>query len=188
MKKEWIPNILTSARGLSFLAIAAILLAGGEQRFVAAFYLFIGAALTDCFDGWLARRWKAQTAFGTIFDPLCDKLLCLGVSFLIFQEPVAPKIAILFLFFRDFCVDGCRSYLLSQGVSALELKAIMTGKIKTVFQMIMLVSILAFLAYSGGPFLRIVILISGYLAAFFAFWSGSVYLRRLIVFERNRSA
>src|SRR5688500_13012888 len=40
--------------------------------------LFISAALTDAFDGYLARRWHVESVFGRIMDPFCDKVLIIG--------------------------------------------------------------------------------------------------------------
>ena len=40
--------------------------------------LFILAAITDALDGYLARKWKVESAFGRIMDPFCDKVLVLG--------------------------------------------------------------------------------------------------------------
>ncbi|MFM9956785.1 MAG: CDP-alcohol phosphatidyltransferase family protein [Phycisphaerales bacterium] len=45
---------------------------------ILAAVLFIAAALTDALDGYLARRWNAETAFGRIMDPFADKVLVLG--------------------------------------------------------------------------------------------------------------
>ena len=48
-----------------------------------ALALFVGAALTDFFDGWIARAWKQESAFGAMLDPIADKLL-VGACLLIF--------------------------------------------------------------------------------------------------------
>ncbi len=50
----------------------------GSRWLVAAIVLFVLAALTDMLDGYLARKWHAESAFGRIMDPFCDKVLVLG--------------------------------------------------------------------------------------------------------------
>ncbi len=52
--------------------------AGVSWWLITAIILFIVAALTDTLDGYLARRWSAESRFGRIMDPLCDKVLILG--------------------------------------------------------------------------------------------------------------
>ena len=42
-----------------------------------ALFLFIGASITDYIDGYLARKWSQQSAFGTMLDPIADKILTL---------------------------------------------------------------------------------------------------------------
>lgn len=78
-----IPNQLTILR--LFLAAAFFLVlnfyrykAGPDAVLLAAGLLFVAAAFTDWLDGYLARRWHAESSFGRIMDPFCDKVLVLG--------------------------------------------------------------------------------------------------------------
>ena len=50
----------------------------GSWGLYLAVAVFIVAALTDALDGYLARRWKAESTFGRIMDPFCDKVLIIG--------------------------------------------------------------------------------------------------------------
>ena len=78
-----IPNLLTLLRALMAVVFFVLL---EFYRFPStgliapnvALVLFIAAAATDAADGYLARRWKVESAFGRIMDPLCDKVLVIG--------------------------------------------------------------------------------------------------------------
>jgi len=82
-----LPNLLTLLR-LILAAVFFVVLnqyryqgrEGDPQTLVlwSAFALFVLAALTDVLDGYLARRWEAESRFGRIMDPVCDKVLVLG--------------------------------------------------------------------------------------------------------------
>ncbi|MGH7718225.1 MAG: CDP-alcohol phosphatidyltransferase family protein [Gemmatimonadaceae bacterium] len=73
-----LPNVLTGARIVVAPLIAWLVLAGGWQLRLAAFWLFIAAAITDYFDGRVARSRNLVTDLGRLLDPLADKLLLLG--------------------------------------------------------------------------------------------------------------
>lgn len=115
-----IPNFLTSLR----LAIIPLL--------VAAFYipniwsnitttiLFSIAAVTDYFDGYLARLMKAQSNFGKCLDPIADKLLVIvAIVMLIKFDPKNPWILFpgLVIICREVLVSGLREYLAEINVS-----------------------------------------------------------------------
>ena len=70
-----VPNALTLARLVVIPVYAALILSSQGGRSWAAALVFGGAAITDQIDGFLARRWRVESAFGKIADPLADKLL-----------------------------------------------------------------------------------------------------------------
>jgi len=71
-----IPNALTVARLLAVPVYVAVYLAGYRM---AAFWIFLGAMLTDILDGYIARKYQLVTAFGKLMDPLADKVMALTV-------------------------------------------------------------------------------------------------------------
>ncbi|NBU28511.1 MAG: CDP-diacylglycerol--glycerol-3-phosphate 3-phosphatidyltransferase, partial [Caulobacteraceae bacterium] len=79
-----IPNLITLARLILTLAVfgalsvAASGLCEALDLFWFAFWGFTLAAITDFLDGWLARRWQAESLAGAILDPIADKVLVAG--------------------------------------------------------------------------------------------------------------
>jgi CDP-diacylglycerol--glycerol-3-phosphate 3-phosphatidyltransferase len=98
---------------------------------------FIIAAVTDFFDGWLARLWKVESLFGAILDPIADKILvcaaALGLIAVHVQPPVLVPVGI--ILFREFAVSALREVLAPRG---LILKVTALAKIKTTLQLVAL--------------------------------------------------
>lgn len=98
---------------------------------------FIIAAVTDFFDGWLARLWKVESLFGAILDPIADKILvcaaALGLIAVHVQPPVLVPVGI--ILFREFAVSALREVLAPRG---LILKVTALAKIKTALQLVAL--------------------------------------------------
>lgn len=69
---RWLPHILTASRGFAGPVVGGLLLSGYHWI---AFWLFISAALTDLFDGWLAQKLDAPKGIGDWLDPTADKCL-----------------------------------------------------------------------------------------------------------------
>lgn len=132
-----IPNILTILRLLAAPGVAIMFLyftRPWADWF--ALVLFVTAAITDWFDGYLARAWKQETKFGAMLDPIADKamvvialLVITGISGM---NPwiLLPATVILF---REVFVSGLREYL---GETAGLLKVTKLAKWKTTAQMI----------------------------------------------------
>lgn len=70
-----LPNVITAARVLLAPIIAILLFQPGAGHRIAGFVLFVAAALSDLWDGYLARRRGQITSFGKLVDPIADKLL-----------------------------------------------------------------------------------------------------------------
>ena len=76
-----------------------------------AFAAFFIAAATDWLDGWLARRWNAQSSFGALLDPIADKLLVDGyllVYLLILGSPIDIAVPVIALILRDIAITAAR--------------------------------------------------------------------------------
>ncbi|ASM38702.1 MAG: CDP-diacylglycerol--glycerol-3-phosphate 3-phosphatidyltransferase [Campylobacter sputorum] len=95
--------------------------------------VFVIASITDFFDGYIARNWKQTTKLGEIIDPLADKMLTLAAFMGLMMIGRANPWAVYLILVREFFITGFRVFLASDGV---KVAASMTGKVKTVFQMI----------------------------------------------------
>jgi cardiolipin synthase len=82
-----LPNILTALR---IAMIPVFLLTYERVAPAVSLLIFLGASLTDCLDGYLARKWNQVTSFGKLFDPLADKLLLLSVLFCFARSGLVP--------------------------------------------------------------------------------------------------
>lgn len=135
---KWtIPNILTVIRLLAAPGVVVMFLyfhRPWADWFALA--LFVGAAITDYFDGYLARLWRQESKFGTMLDPIADKAMVLIAIMVITgyngMNPwlILPATVIMF---REVFVSGLREYL---GASASTLKVTSLAKWKTTTQMV----------------------------------------------------
>ena len=91
----YLPNALTVARLLVIPVFVALVLASDAGHSWAAAILFGAAAVTDQIDGFLARRWHVESAFGKIADPLADRLLIDAAVILLWHAGRLPWVALL---------------------------------------------------------------------------------------------
>ncbi|MFT5387434.1 MAG: CDP-diacylglycerol--glycerol-3-phosphate 3-phosphatidyltransferase [Candidatus Omnitrophota bacterium] len=127
-----LPNILTTVRiGLTLVFLALIYKAGFEVKF-AACMIYLVAAITDYFDGYFARKYKVESNYGKIMDPIADKFLVLA-GFLVFMQ--LGDIALWMLVViaaREVLLTLVRFFALGKGMC---LAAESAGKYKTFLQM-----------------------------------------------------
>ena len=96
-----LPNALTIARfGAIPLFIALMLPAEGGKSWAAAI-VFAAAGVTDQLDGWLARRWHVESRFGTVADPLADRLMIDTAVVLLWYHDRLPWVALALILARD---------------------------------------------------------------------------------------
>lgn len=141
------PNILTVARLVAapFVLLIFVLLPHPLSDWV-ALLLFVGASVTDWFDGYLARAWKLQTKLGTMLDPIADKaMVMIALAVLVGLMGFAPLVVIpvALILLREVFVSGLREFL---GDTAGTLKVTKLAKWKTTVQML---AISVLLAYGG---------------------------------------
>lgn len=101
--------------------------------------IFITAAITDAIDGHIARSRKLVTDFGKFLDPLADKLLVTSAMLVLLEEGRLWGWVVAIILAREFAVTGLRSIAASKGKV---IAASMYGKVKTTFQMIMIILLL----------------------------------------------
>ncbi|MCY4178896.1 MAG: CDP-diacylglycerol--glycerol-3-phosphate 3-phosphatidyltransferase [Litoreibacter sp.] len=132
-----IPNILTLLRLLAAPGVAVMFLYFARPwADWFALILFIGAAVTDYIDGYLARAWKQESKFGAMLDPIADKAMVI-IALLVIAgfSGMNPWILIpaTVIIFRETFVSGLREFL---GDTAGTLKVTNLAKWKTTAQMV----------------------------------------------------
>lgn len=163
-----VPNLITAGRLVLAIVFFAILSAyqyrgrGDPTLLSIAFGVYAVALFSDFLDGYLARKWQVQSAFGRIVDPFVDKVLVLG-SFIFFAgknfiipDPafddrhvvktitgVAPGIVVILLA-RELLVTSLRAVKESAGES---FGAEFSGKLKMVCQSVTILIILIYVNY-----------------------------------------
>jgi CDP-diacylglycerol--glycerol-3-phosphate 3-phosphatidyltransferase len=143
-----LPNLLTGLRIalalFTFFGLAGAVLLGeqltqatqfGLERW--AFFAFVAAALSDFFDGWLARKLHAETLWGAILDPIADKVLVCGAILGLLSLGSNAQVAIpaALILFREFTVSALREVAAGKGVS---LPVTLLAKWKTTLQLVAL--------------------------------------------------
>jgi CDP-diacylglycerol--glycerol-3-phosphate 3-phosphatidyltransferase len=142
-----LPNLLTAARlVLSLFVFFALVVAGrvsglGQDVLFAlerwAFAAFAVAAVTDFFDGWLARRYGVVSVAGAILDPIADKVLICAAILGLLALTTSPAFLIPagLILFREFAVSALREVAAGRGV---KLPVTLLAKWKTTFQLVAL--------------------------------------------------
>ena len=96
-----IPNALTILRlGLIPVFVVLLIPADGGYSWPAAI-VFAVAGITDQVDGWLARRWHVESRFGTVADPLADRLMIDAAVVLLWYHDRLPWVALVLILARD---------------------------------------------------------------------------------------
>lgn len=139
-----IPNILTVIRLLAapLVAVVFVVLPRPIADWVAVI-LFVGAAITDWFDGYLARRLRLESKFGAMLDPIADKamvVIALGVIMALSNLSALIVIPAALILFREVFVSGLREFL---GDTAGLLKVTKLAKWKTTVQMVAIAVLLS---------------------------------------------
>jgi CDP-diacylglycerol--glycerol-3-phosphate 3-phosphatidyltransferase len=169
-----IPNLLTYGRIVAIPVIVALLVAGSAPLRWLALILYLAAAVSDFFDGYLARRWNLISPLGRMLDPIADKLLvgALIVAFAWDRSLAAwdliPALAILL---REIFVSGLREYL---GPRNIVVKVTQLAKWKTTVQLLALTFIfLAPLLVGAGLVAELLLWLAGILTVI----TGAQYFR-----------
>ena len=159
-----LPNLLTSARlVLALFMFVALAAASGGVPFLSdgltpelqfalqrwAFWSFVVAAITDFFDGWLARKLHAESVWGAILDPIGDKVLVAGGVLGLMALGPQPMVLLPagLILFREFTVSAQREVGAGRGV---KLPVTLLAKWKTTLQLTALAAEL--LVASWGAF------------------------------------
>lgn len=145
-----IPNTITSFRIVLIPVFIAVFYIQEPWAPALATFIFWFAAITDWFDGYLARKLKQQSALGAFIDPLADKLMVVSALLLIVaRHPESNWIlfSALIIFSREIFISSLREWMSSMGKGDIVAVSFF-GKAKTVAQMFALL----FLIYGQDIF------------------------------------
>lgn len=128
-----IPNILTVGRVLLTIIMVLYYYFGRHYIYEVLWSIFAIASISDFFDGYLSRKFKAVSNFGKCLDPISDKLLLI-TSIILLVNSNSINILIAFtLMGREIIISGLREFLASQNVS---MPVSNLAKYKTAFQLL----------------------------------------------------
>ena len=176
-----IPNILTLLRIALIPVFVLFFYLPLESAPLITTAIFALAAVTDWFDGYLARRWQQTSAFGAFLDPVADKLMVAAALILIVDTNPTPYPGIwlaapaLVIVGREITISALREWMAELGASA-TVAVSMLGKIKTTAQMGALILLLYQAPLGPLPTLQIGVVLL-YVAAVLTLWSMVIYLR-----------
>lgn len=134
-----LPNKLTVGRIVLVPFFVAVLLTDFPLNHLVALIIFVIASVTDMLDGKIARKRNLVTDFGKFADPLADKILVLAALLCFIQNGICDCIAVIIVLFREFAVTSIRLIAASKGKVV---AANIWGKVKTVTQMVAIITIL----------------------------------------------
>jgi len=126
-----LPIALTLFRIVVVPLIIVFVISSDRVRVLIAAVIFVAASLTDWLDGRLARRRNQVTQFGTLLDPVADKLLVAAALIALVQVDMIGAWVAMVIIGRELAVTGLRGVALSMGVVV---PASSLGKLKTVSQ------------------------------------------------------
>ena len=113
--KVWnLPNILTYGRIVAVPLVGGLLMYGGKFGALDCAGIFVVAAITDFFDGYLARKWQQQSSLGRMLDPIADKVLVAVVLLVLSADHIllgGHVWAAIIILAREVLVSGLREYL-----------------------------------------------------------------------------
>ena len=145
------------------------------DRNLAATLVFIIAAVTDWFDGFLARRWNQTSAFGAFLDPVADKLMVATALIMLVQLDRTNAVIAAVIIGREITISALREWMAQIGASK-SVAVSMIGKIKTTAQMAAIPLLLL-----QEPVAGIDVMAAGtwliYIAAVLTLWSMGYYMR-----------
>ncbi|SNS75427.1 CDP-diacylglycerol--glycerol-3-phosphate 3-phosphatidyltransferase [Noviherbaspirillum humi] len=148
--------------------------------------IFIIAAVTDWFDGYLARRWNETSSFGAFLDPVADKLMVAGALLVLVEFERVNAVIAFIIIGREIAISALREWMAQIGASK-SVAVSSLGKIKTTAQMVAIPMLLfngqilnvIDTRYWGGWLLGV--------AAILTIWSMFYYLRKAWPMIKERS-
>ena len=137
-------NKLTLSRIILTFVFMFFLFCQGLLAKILSLAIFIFAALSDLFDGFLAQKKNMVSDFAKLMDPIADKILVLAAFAAFVQMQLIHAWMFVIIIFREILITSLRLFALNKGKV---LSATKAGKHKTISQMAAIISILAFIVF-----------------------------------------
>jgi CDP-diacylglycerol--glycerol-3-phosphate 3-phosphatidyltransferase len=177
-----LPNILTSIRVAFIPIIIGLLMQRSNALDIAAGFTFAAAGITDYFDGYFARKYKTESVFGKLMDPLADKFLVVSSLCMLQELGRIPALLVILLICREMAITGLRALASSEG---LIIGASKTAKWKTATQMVAIPWLMASQGLWGIPLFQMgQVLI--YVSLAISLWSAKDYVVDFFVAIREK--
>src|SRR5690349_3873594 len=138
--------------------------------------VFALAAITDWFDGYLARRWGETSAFGAFLDPVADKLMVAAALILLVQLGRAEAYLAIIIIGREIAISALREWMAQLGKTK-NVAVAFIGKVKTASQMTAIIALLLYEPLFVVVPTALLGTIALWVAAILTLWSMFHYLR-----------
>lgn len=173
-----IPNTLTIIRILLVPVLVVVFYVPFHNHLVVAAGIFALAAVTDWFDGYLARRLGQMTAFGAFLDPVADKLMVSIALVLLVErhDTLLFTLAACVIIGREIVISALREWMAELGERT-SVAVSYVGKVKTAFQMVAITGLLAIDPATNESWLLVLCYLVLYIAAVLTLWSMFIYLQ-----------
>ena len=165
------PNRLTLLRIFFVPVVVGLLFLKSDQWDVVAGWVFAAAAITDYFDGYLARTQKIETIYGKLLDPLADKFLVVSALIMLQELGRIHPVVVIVLICREMAITGLRALASAEGVI---IGASSSAKWKTATQMVAIPFIMARFVFGIPSYWIGMVLL--YISLGISLWSAKDYI------------
>ena len=179
-----VPNIPTALTWLRILLIPVFVtvyyipevwISAAAKNWI-AMSVFSFAAITDWFDGYLARRWGQTSAFGAFLDPVADKLMVAAALIVLVWLDRADSWLAIIIIGREIAISALREWMAQLGETK-SVAVAFIGKVKTAAQMTAIIALLLWQPVIPGISTRWLGTIALWIAAILTLWSMFHYLK-----------
>jgi cardiolipin synthase (CMP-forming) len=165
-----LPNAITIARILAVPLMIWLIVSG---EYMAAFWVFVLAGISDAVDGFIAKRFNQRTELGAYLDPAADKLMLVSIYVCLGLLRVLPPWLVILVVTRDTLIIGAIALatLLDQPV---HIRPLLLSKLNTVAQIMLAGLVLAILGFDIAN--RQIVLLGSIIVAILTLASGTQYV------------
>ena len=139
-----LPNFISLARLLSVPLIVWMIVNGWM---VTALWASLAAGLSDAVDGFLAKRFSWRTKLGVYLDPIADKVLLVSLFLALGVQGHLPSWLVILVVFRDLMIVGGALLTHTFNLGTASITPLMVGKLNTLLQIMLVLEVLARVAY-----------------------------------------